>query len=30
MLDKLDHPVVIDFVEGLYDTLPISKTFLRE
>jgi hypothetical protein len=30
MLDKLDQPFVGQPIEGLYDTLPISKTFLRE
>jgi len=30
MLDELQEPVMPNFVEGLYDTLPISRTFLRE
>jgi hypothetical protein len=30
MLDKLDKPFVGKPIEGLYDTLPISRTFLRE
>jgi hypothetical protein len=30
MLDELDRPFVGEMIEGLYDTLPISRTFLRE
>ena len=30
MLDELDQPFVGKPIEGLYDTLPISRTFLRE
>jgi hypothetical protein len=30
MLDELDQPFVGKPIEGLYDTLPISRTFLRQ
>jgi len=30
MLDELDQPTFVEVIEGLYDTLPISRTFLRE
>jgi hypothetical protein len=30
MLDELDQPFVGEMIEGLYDTLPVSRTFLRE
>ena len=30
VLDELDQPFVRKSIEGLYDTLPISRTFLRE
>ena len=30
MLDKLQEPIVSNFIEGTYDTLPIIRTFPRE
>lgn len=30
MLDELDQPTFVEVVEGLYDTLPIIRTFSRK